>query len=311
MTLLGNSVWYWKLTSPDGSWSESSLLWEIKPSLGKGEGVFATRLIEAGTRVIMEDPLFAIRLPEFHPGKGFSAVEVTELIAAAVAELSEESQAAFRSCHEHRSPDEDNSELRDFFIFRSNAYSLPDGRSAIFPLIAKINHACNPNIANIWDPSSGKRIIWAAKDIQPGEELTATYIPLLTTTEFRQQRLGQYGFQCDCDICSNAERTDRRRSRMGTLLAEIRGGASKQMSSFDSKIMLSRAEKLIFLLEEEHLVDYLTQVYRIAAEVSVQLGRDDDAVHWLQKELQLHQNAGQDTLAAQEVANMLHPAALP
>jgi len=41
--------------------------------------------------------------------------------------------------------------------------------------IARVNHACQPNTATIYDETARVAILFAVKDIQPGEEITTCY----------------------------------------------------------------------------------------------------------------------------------------
>jgi len=41
--------------------------------------------------------------------------------------------------------------------------------------IARVNHACQPNVSYICDEMTRVAVLYALKDIQPGEELTSCY----------------------------------------------------------------------------------------------------------------------------------------
>ncbi|ORY62916.1 uncharacterized protein BCR38DRAFT_217437 [Pseudomassariella vexata] len=283
-----------------------SSIWEVRESPGKGLGVFATTLITAGSRVMVEPPLFAIKPPEFIPGKGYEIEAMIADVDKAVAALSSEEQDEFRSCHEHRLPNEAASEhRRNMFIFRSNAYTLTDGKIAMFPKIAKINHSCRPNAANVWSSVSRLRIIWAARDILPGEEVSVTYAPLLQTREDRQKRLAQYGFRCSCEACHDHAHTDPRRKQMARLLSELEDRLARKTSAFANKKLLLKATALVEMLEEEHMMDYLPNAYRMAAELSFRLDNITAAEDWARQELRLHENADELSSASQDAVAFL------
>ena len=59
---------------------------------------------------------------------------------------------------------------------------------AIFPTIARINHDCVPNARKFFD-SDMRMVVVASRDLQPGEEVTLSYTPPLTSTPVRQVRI--------------------------------------------------------------------------------------------------------------------------
>ncbi|KAF9349088.1 SET and MYND domain-containing protein 3 [Mortierella sp. AD094] len=63
-----------------------------------------------------------------------------------------------------------------------------------------MNHSCVPNCVYTFKGSRMEcRVI---RDIQPGEELTISYIDQIDTTKERQKQLNaQYHFTCDCPLC--------------------------------------------------------------------------------------------------------------
>jgi len=71
----------------------------------------------------------------------------------------------------------------------------------IFPNIAMMNHSCVPN-ANVRFGDDRTAVVVALRDIQPGEELTISYIENDMPLEARQKELQEYGFICDCPLCS-------------------------------------------------------------------------------------------------------------
>lgn len=81
--------------------------------------------------------------------------------------LSPDEQQIYLSCHEERFPGDE--QLGLMAIFRSNAYTMENGRVGIYPNLALINHSCQPNVLNA--DSEGTRVVVATRDIRPGEEV--------------------------------------------------------------------------------------------------------------------------------------------
>lgn len=187
-------------------------------------------------------------------------------------------------------------------IFRTNAYTLPSSSSSagadrvgMFPLVARINHSCAPNAANVWDLlGGGNRVIWASRDIEAGEEVLVSYAPLLRDTAARRERLRQYGFECECEVCGRGgggdtneeteeeegrsksagekrKKEDAVRRRLGRDLAELEGAAQhtgEGVTVFMNKRLAKQAGKLAEQLRAHgngELWGYLEQVYDLAA----------------------------------------------
>ncbi|KXJ89121.1 hypothetical protein Micbo1qcDRAFT_235460 [Microdochium bolleyi] len=301
----------------------SSRFWEIRASPGKGLGVFARVPISRGTQLMTEAPLFAVEPPEFYPGKGYKLDDMLAGISNEVGRLSEDDRAVFEDCYEHleeheiaepeaftaETNDDHQSDsvgsgepaplfthaqkLRHMRIFRTNAYMLPDERSAMFPLVARINHSCAPNAANVWDDESGLRVIWASRDIARGEEIFVSYVPLLRDTPARRARLAQYGFVCGCEVCRAGDdgsgvKEDAKRRRLGRDLAEVEdaleygGEISASRSRRMAKLAVKTAEELRGHGNGE-LWGYLEQAYDLAAEFWARTGDDETSEKWRAK----------------------------
>jgi hypothetical protein len=263
--------------------------------------VFALQHIKRGTRIIVEEPLFAITPPQFIPGQGYPLAALIADIEKSFARLSRDHKAEYLSCHEHR--DEGDVESREVVIFRNNAYTLSDGTIGIFPKIAKINHSCHPNSANVFVGTTGRRIIWAGRDILAGEEITVTYVPLLQSTEARRSRLLQYGFLCNCDACTSGLAGDHRREEIGKSLAQVEDIIINSNSATAS--LLSQVEELARLVEEDHLTDYLARVYRCAAYTTLRLNDFVASRQWALKELEIHSFADENSPYAQSTKEFL------
>ena len=71
---------------------------------------------------------------------------------------------------------------------------------------AAINHSCDPNACQSFHEETKALSIRATKDIQPGEEITITYIDIGKPTSWRRRELRKtYGFVCMCHRCCSTE----------------------------------------------------------------------------------------------------------
>ena len=184
-------------------------------------------------------------------------------------------------------------------IFRSNAYNTGDNDVGLFPKTARINHSCRPNSGNWWSEKRGKRVIYAARDIEMGEEITISYIPLLKTREERQARLVQYGFECGCDACMASRvspESDERRTKISSLLDELELELyPRERTGKMNKKLLDKALLLVEYVEEEKLTDYIARCYHLAAVFSERRKKWEDARDWAEKELEVSRLAGEDS----------------
>jgi len=231
-------------------------------------------------------------MPEMVEGQGFRINDMVAEIDLKFNLLSPEEQKEVEDLHDHRFPGDGASRL--LTIFRSNAYNTGDDHVGLFPKTARINHSCRPNCGNFWSEKNKERIIYAQREIKKGEEITVSYIPLLKSIKERQARLQQYGFVCDCSAC-HSEESSKRRVRISDLLDELevkavknfRGGEKKKMEIYGK--LVRKAEKLVAMIDEEELGDYLARSFRLASVFSSRQGNSEIAIEWAVKELELHQ----------------------
>ncbi|KAH8886063.1 hypothetical protein GQ53DRAFT_348240 [Thozetella sp. PMI_491] len=114
-----------------------------------------------------ELPLLAVSPPKLIQGQGYVIADMISDVETAFSQLTSEQQLEYLSCHEvdHGDDEEAGKLLR---ILRSNAYTTRDGRVAIYPKVALINHSCEPNVLNA--DNNDIRVIVAIRDITMGEE---------------------------------------------------------------------------------------------------------------------------------------------
>ncbi|KAG5934512.1 hypothetical protein E4U60_003810 [Claviceps pazoutovae] len=176
---------------------------------GKGKGLVATRHIPKGTRILCEEPLFAI--PNV-----MDLEKRCRFICQQVDSLSNEQRQAFLSMHNIH-PFNDTEE-RDIGIFETN--SLPAGgmpiphTRAIFLEACRINHDCKSNAIYDWNTHIKRNTVHAVRDINEGEEITVSYVVILKTRESRQRTLkNTYHFTCRCSLCSLPNEQSQERDR--------------------------------------------------------------------------------------------------
>jgi len=64
-----------------------------------------------------------------------------------------------------------------------------DWKKVVSLRIARVNHDCQPNAAVIYDETACAAILFAQKDIQPGEEILLSYTFLFLTPHILNEEL--------------------------------------------------------------------------------------------------------------------------
>lgn len=269
----------------------------VRLSPGKGLGVFATQTLEPGDVIMQEVPAIKIRPPEFRDGVGYPLDAIGRLAREAFETLSQEMQAEVLSLHAYTTTKERNSSKIDelMAIFRSNAYNTGQ-EIGLFPKIARINHSCRPNTSYFWNERLNKRIVYATRRIEEGEEFSVSYIPLLHSHDDRQKRLNQYGFKCTCEACAartdELRTSDSRRKNIRETFIDLEPKLTldppeSSMAKKNARKMAKDSAKLTKLVEEEGLADYYAQAYRLAAIAHARIEEWEPATLWAHKSYQL------------------------
>ncbi|KAK7962019.1 uncharacterized protein PG986_002844 [Apiospora aurea] len=173
-------------------------LFSIQRVPGKGNGVIAASKITKGTRIHAESPFITLpKLDEAPNAKALNDAVLKQLRSA-----SRGDQRAFFSLgniHGKTLP-------IPLGIVQTNALAYgPGGEGGVFLMGSQFNHDCLPSARTKWNDHLHKMTVYALRDIEPGEEITITYINL-ETCDVRQKTL-QDGFQftCSCKACTLPE----------------------------------------------------------------------------------------------------------
>lgn len=265
----------------------------VKPSPGKGLGAFASHTLETGSIILREAPVLRISPPEASQGSSYPIAEVTKLVRREFERLSPDAQNEVLSLTYHALPGEVEEAGGDKLglILRTNAYNT-GSQIGIFPKIARINHSCQPNAAYYWSEALGKRIIYATREIQQGEEIFVSYIPLLMSRAERQKRLDRYGFRCACSACSQSSRnqtlSDERRTDINQAFQAFAPQLTLEIPHHPVSLRKARRNaasslKLAELVEAEGLADYYAMTYRVVAISHARVGDWERATVWANK----------------------------
>ncbi|CAK3875243.1 TPR domain [Lecanosticta acicola] len=290
---------------------------ELRVTSYGGYGLFATRDLPRGTRIIAEPPMIhqppgdkmdAVwmqlealtpeqlnRYTELSSGNGTVGIHQRQMIKTRLANERRSSGAALEAMT--------NDMVKLHEIYFNNCVSMGCNErfgAGLFPLYSRINHSCLPNVQNSYNATLGKLTVHAIRDIKAGAELCTSYIFNLRTKEQRHEQLkNTWSFDCQCEVCDNtptAFASEKRRQLMFDI--------DQALAAYEANIPFARAlipnaprngkearelvERLVAVLREEGLVGMdLAQAYRECSKYSLQEGLIPKALAYAQKECEV------------------------
>lgn len=274
-------------------------LYEIRPSPGKGLGVFATENIPRGTRIFADECLFYVIGPKAMISEiegGFNDLKPTQ----------QKEYLALR-CPDYpgKSP-----------IIRrweANCFAM-DHDTGIFLLASRINHSCTPNALFKWNANIRRETVHAIVDIPAGTEIETSYCPPHRDACSRREKLEHYGFDCHCGPCRQnspaGTASEARRYRMMEIYQQFKGTSDDASSASTANAhpdKLNAHLELIKLLEEEQLFQKeLGDQYRNAAACFEAQGEKMNALEHARRGLQNDLRClGTDSPLVQEAMDFL------
>lgn len=172
-----------------------------------------------------------------------------------------------------------------------NAVSFPTPLPPTSPTLTtmphtkRLNHACRPNTSYQFVASTFSHLINADQPIPPGTELTISYIsPYLNSTERRAKLHEQWGFTCQCALCTASpkriQQSDTRVARMVKL-------ATYLVTPFkERRIDTEKAVRLVKLHEMEGLWGPIANAQALAAMEFWENGNYTVAAEWAKKAME-------------------------
>lgn len=184
---------------------------EVRSSPGRGLGLFAVDRIPAYTRVLEDYALLSLASGEDIPElwQKYSVLPGDERqqfdeLAYSSNQASKEDGLIARLKDRGFRDEEARKMVRVSSRFMANAFKEDDDRwrATVFLTVARINHSCTPNAQPHYRPSSGAKMIYSFRDIEPGEEIEISYFGVIMPYTDRQARAKSWGFTCNCPACS-------------------------------------------------------------------------------------------------------------
>ncbi|PSK57777.1 Vacuolar protein sorting-associated protein 17 [Elsinoe australis] len=299
----------------------------VRPVPNAGLGLFATAPIPAGTRLIRESPLLTLSdmadLPDLY----------AKVIALSPSRRSHFwSLAAYRRRHDEvdwipaiRSTYGEDCDdfdalcdkvLHAWLIYETNRFTVRSEGGArdqmgLFPLAARLNHSCRPNVFHRHNHLIGRLTIHALRDIEAGEEVCTSYIDVVHPMRERRRILRHWGFKCACGECRHPGAAgEHRRKRLEEMTAKMRKEEQRRAmmnwDRWDYARSLGVLEEMVALMGEEGLdeSDTLGEVVGLGAEYAMNVGWWDMAKEWAQRACEIEERClgrdGSEWLEARE-----------
>ncbi|KHJ36037.1 hypothetical protein EV44_g3469 [Erysiphe necator] len=153
-------------------------IFEVRKTLHKGFGAFATRDIDEGAIILTEKPLMkAENMTIYYEFEKLSYQQRQEYCNLAFWEKLGPAPIA---------------------IFKTNRFEITRAIGGIFPKSSRFNHSCHPyaTCTYTYEEVEDTLIVTAIKKIMKGDEITISYTNTPSTLP------ENYGFECDCPNCA-------------------------------------------------------------------------------------------------------------
>jgi hypothetical protein len=239
---------------------------------GKGRGLVANKTLHRGSQIFASTPIVITDSDAYE----LPTSERLALLYRGVETLPAETQKRFWELmgHSTRDPVEDKINTNNFDVTIDGV-----SQQALFPEIAMMNHDCRPNAAYFWDESTMTQYVHAIRDIQPGEEITITYVDNEKDRNIRMTRLEKtWGFKCNCAACTAhpnfVAESDSRLYQITDLAQALDDWTPSSPATPEI------GELMVSLYVQERLDASLATAYKYAAEVHSSFGNKWQAIKY-------------------------------
>jgi hypothetical protein len=250
---------------------------------GKGNGLIATRAIKKGETILLESAhvIVSAQFPaQVTRSRGES------LFKAILDQLPTKDREVVMS-RDMSLGDEgiENVMKTNSFACQLADGDVGDGYICLFPSVARINHACQPNAHPRFIPKSLSMEIKALRDIEVGEEISISYgnIDMKHTERQRLYKEG-WNFTCTCSLCTASPYeitgSDQRRARFAQIRKMLENLTAE---TYDAQQIVAWEKEVMEISAIEGLDVLLAADYERLAYVYAGHGMVRDARLWAEK----------------------------
>ncbi|KAI0886333.1 SET domain-containing protein [Annulohypoxylon maeteangense] len=270
-----------------------NLAFTIEDVPGKGKGLVAKRPIKKWDIVLVDHPALIAHMDIFDV-LGSEIRE--EILEQALKQLPEEQREEVMALERSMGgePIED--------ILKTNIFGVELGfeipHLGLFPIASRINHDCRPNVFWRYSVRTLAVEVIALRDIEPGDEITQSYVPLGLSYQDRTDDLKNWGFTCTCALCAASAHSrttsDKHRQQLQHIYYTLNEGASGR-SNITSGAISSLAGEMESLVRDEGLEAQLLVYYGVVARAYMRVGELDAARRYVEMSEELWMRyAGQE-----------------
>ncbi|KAK0375564.1 TPR domain-containing protein [Colletotrichum melonis] len=272
-------------------------MFTVRQAIGKGLGVFASRPILTGQRILTDQALLTITSSDsnsiLRQAQFLSTADRDSLLSLSTNSSKSSIFSWVESIWRSKSAPQDTVSNHTILnIFRNNNFNIGNQTQALFPQVARLNHSCVPNAQGNFNKDLNAFTIHATRNIEPEEEITISYLDEhLGLRQSRQTALHDgYGFTCGCSACSpttSSEAGEVRRAEIQRKL-ELFAEAASEDPEDEFKMMLA----LLDAHEAEAIRGReVSTMYIATARKAFDLGKREEGRELALKGLQLEKEA--------------------
>jgi hypothetical protein len=255
--------------------------WRVVEIEGKDKGVIATRRIEK-YETFMIDQAAVVVDKTFD--EAVSRKVKREMLKLVVNRLYTPGTILSMSrAHAGSSSNEPPEEA----IMSANAFGSHIGdiaTRALYPLISRINHACNPNSFVMFSQSGTSMAIKSYRAIAAGEEITISYLLLGAPSGKRQKILNEHwGFTCTCALCELSMLEKKASDVRRLLIAQAETKVLELARKGEIEQAIALAEESGGMIQDEGMESMLTDEYAMLAMLYLEKGDRETAKVWGRK----------------------------
>jgi hypothetical protein len=255
--------------------------WRVVEIEGKDKGVVATRRIEK-YETFMIDQAAVVVDKAFD--EAVSRKMKREMLKLAVNRLY--TPGTILSMSRAHAQKADGETLEEA-IMSANAFGSRIGgvdTRALYPLISRINHACNPNSFVMFSQSGTSMAIKSYRAIDAGEEISISYLLLGAPSAKRQRILNEHwGFTCTCALCELPMLEKKASDVRRLLIAQAETKVLELAKKGEIERAIALAKESVGMIQDEGMESMLTDEYAMLAMLFLEKEDRETAEVWGRK----------------------------
>ncbi|KAI1391850.1 SET domain-containing protein [Hypoxylon trugodes] len=230
---------------------------------GKGKGLIAKRHIRKWDVILVDFPVILTHMGLFEVVGPETRQDILE---RALRQLPEEQQGEILSLARSSGGEPIEDTLKTNIFGVELGMEIP--HLGLFQTASRMNHDCKPSAFWRYSVRNLAVEVIAMRDIEMGEEITQSYVPLGLTHNERKEGLNSWGFTCQCSLCAasktHRDTSDYHRKRLLNIYHELNEVATGKANMTADAITQLTGE-IENLVQKESLEAQLLVYYGVVA----------------------------------------------